>query len=374
MIKPADFYKALSDADVGFFTGVPDSLLKNFCAYVTDNVSKQNHIIAANEGGSVGQAIGYHLATGKIPMVYMQNSGFGNIVNPILSLADKEVYSIPMLLLVGWRGQVGVKDEPQHVKQGRITSDLLDAMEIPYVNIGHSLGEAKAAIDEAMTYCREHSAPFALLVEKGAFDKYSMSIVREDLEMTRESAIDTIATLLPDDSIVVATTGMAARELFESRIKSDSGNYRDFLTVGGMGHALQIALGVALQSPKRKVVCIDGDGAAIMHLGGMTSIGSQAPTNLMHILINNGVHGSVGGQPTVGRNIDFKGIARACQYPTAISVNTHESLKSKIKGMLAKNHLSFLEINVKTGNRSDLGRPTATPLENKEGFMSFLQN
>lgn len=372
MIKPSQFYQALNSKGVTFFAGVPDSLLKNFCAYVSDFSSRKDHIIAANEGSAVGLGIGYHLATGKTPLIYLQNSGLGNIVNPLLSLADKDVYSIPMVILIGWRGQPGIKDEPQHVKQGRVMTDMLDAMEVPYAQIGTDLETAKNAIDKAVKYTSENHAPFALLVEKNAFDKHSFMLPKEQLELSREASIAAIAEEVPEDAVIVATTGMASRELFESRVKNNQSNSRDFLTVGGMGHASQIALGVALNQPDRPVVCIDGDGAAIMHMGGFTSIGQQAPDNLLHILINNGVHGSVGGQPTVAREIDFINIVKASLYKNAVSVESETKLRQGINSALKLNKLAFIEVNVRTGNRSDLGRPTATPQQNKESLMRFM--
>ncbi len=371
MIEPQAFYAELQKAGVSFFTGVPDSLLKSFCAYVTATMPPEQHIIAANEGGAVGLALGYHMATGKVPLVYMQNSGLGNIVNPLLSLADREVYSTPMLMLIGWRGQPGVKDEPQHVKQGRVMCAMLDAMEIPYANIGHDGESAKAALDEALGYIAEHNAPYALLVEKGAFADYKLAGITEDLPMTREEAIKAIISTLPEDAAVVGTTGMASRELFEARAHEGAGHHRDFLTVGGMGHASQIALGIALNQPERTVVCLDGDGAALMHMGAMAIIANQAPTNFIHIVINNGVHGSVGGQPTVARDISMPQIAEGCGYKAVHSVDSETALTDLLQGELLKPAL--IEVNVKQGHRSDLGRPTSSPQENKGDFMRFLK-
>ncbi len=371
MIEPQEFYTELQQAGVSFFTGVPDSLLKSFCAYVTDTMPSEQHIIAANEGGAVGIALGYHMATGQVPLVYMQNSGLGNIVNPVLSLADREVYATPMLLLIGWRGQPGVKDEPQHVKQGRVMCAMLDAMEIPFANIGHDGASAKAALDGALKYISEHNAPYALLVEKGAFADYKLASTVEDLPMTREDAIKAVISTLPIDAAVVGTTGMASRELFEARAHKGTGHHRDFLTVGGMGHASQIALGIALNQPDRTVVCLDGDGAALMHMGAMAIIANQAPDNFIHVVINNGVHGSVGGQPTVARDITMTSIAEGCGYKAVHSVDTEAALVALLGGGLPCP--AFIEVNVKQGHRTDLGRPTSSPQENKAEFMRFLK-
>lgn len=372
MIDPKDFYSLLEQNDIGFFTGVPDSLLKSFCAFVTKSVPSERHIIAANEGGATGIALGYHLATNNIPLVYMQNSGLGNIVNPLLSLADKEVYATPILLLVGWRGQPGFKDEPQHVKQGRVMPAMLDAMEIPHINIGTNLESAKAALKTALKYMRTHSAPFALTVEKGAFADYEFKAPVEDYELTREAAIQEVINALPNTAAVVGTTGMTSRELFEYRAVQSAGHNRDFLTVGGMGHASQIALGIALQQPNRPVICLDGDGAALMHMGGMAIIADQATENYVHIVINNGAHGSVGGQPTVGRDIGLPAIAVACGYKYAASCDTAVSITKQLTHIMAMAGTAFLEINVQQGHRSDLGRPTSSPVQNKTDFKDFL--
>lgn len=372
MIEPRDFYSLLADNGIDFFTGVPDSLLKSFCAYVTENVPADRHLIAANEGGAIGIALGYHLATDKIPLVYMQNSGLGNTVNPLLSLADKEVYATPMLMVVGWRGQPDVKDEPQHVKQGRVMPAMLDVMEIEYADIGTCLESAKTALKRAFDYMRTESAPFALVVPKGAFAAFKFDTPEEDFVLTREAAIEIVINALPDTTAVVGTTGMTSRELFESRAKAYSGHQRDFLTVGGMGHASQIALGIALQQPGRLTVCLDGDGAALMHMGAMAIIADQAQGNFLHVVLNNGAHGSVGGQPTVGRKVDLPAVARACGYMHVASCDTAASLSQQLEKVADAEGPMFLEVNVRQGHRADLGRPTSSPVQNKNDFKAFL--
>ncbi len=373
MISPAFFYQFLQKRGLEFYSGVPDSLLKNLCAYLTHNAEKKNHIIAANEGGSVGLAAGYYLATGNIPVVYMQNSGLGNTVNPLLSLMDKEVYNIPVLLLIGWRGEPEVKDEPQHVKQGKVTIPLLEAM-----GIRHEIMETEETLltvqlERSIRFMKETKEPFALVIRKGSFEEYKRS---EDAlpvyELSREQAIGQIVSCMEDSDIVVSTTGMISRELFEYREATGQGHKRDFLTVGSMGHASQIALGIALNKPERRVFCLDGDGATIMHMGALGIIGSMNPSNYFHIVLNNGAHDSVGGQPTIGFQLDLPLIAQACGYKKVISVDNEQALQK------ALNHLSeqptplLLEVKVKKGARKDLGRPTTTPIENKENLMEFL--
>lgn len=360
MIKPDSFVNSLIELGVEFFTGVPDSLLKNFCAYVTDHCG-ENHIIAANEGGAVGLASGYYLATGKPALVYMQNSGQGNAVNPLASLADPDVYSIPMIILVGWRGMPGVHDEPQHVKQGKITISLFETMGIPTFVLedeevkGEGQGEQwMVQVDSAVRLAITESRPVALIVRKGLFDEYKLQNKKPDIaEVKRESAIEEILKTLPADAVVVSTTGMISREVYETRERLGEGHARDFLTVGSMGHASQIALGIAMAQPTRPVFCLDGDGASIMQMGNMAIVGQSSAANLTHIVINNAAHDSVGGQPTVGGAIDLPAIAKACGYNEP-------------------GHPTFRQVLVAKGARKDLGRPKEPPQVNKALFMETL--
>ena len=315
MIKAKFLYDSFKRNGVDFFTGVPDSLLKDFCSYVSDNSSTENHIISANEGGAIALAMGHYLATSKVPLVYMQNSGFGNIINPLLSLADRKVYSIPMLLIIGWRGEPGVKDEPQHVKQGEVSETLLKTLDIPYLIISDKTENIDKVISGAIMKAKQNNEPFAILVRKGTFEPYVLkNKIVTNFDLNRESAIIKASDLLNDSDIVVATTGKTSRELFEYRAGKTAGHQRDFLTVGGMGHANQIALGIAVAKPKRTVYCFDGDGAALMHTGSLGIIGELKPKNFKHIIFNNGAHDSVGGQPTIGFNIDFCKIAESFNY------------------------------------------------------------
>ncbi len=373
MIQPKDFIERLRQGGVDFFAGVPDSLLKNLCAYITDNIARENNIIAANEGGAVALAAGYHLATGKTGCVYMQNSGEGNAVNPLLSLMDADVYKMPLLLVIGWRGEPGVHDEPQHVKQGKVTLSLLETMGIPYAVLDESW---ESQVAEALQTIRKAKGVYALVVRKGTFEDYKLQKQEASgWELGREEAIQIVADMLRENDIVVSTTGMISRELFEYREAKGQGHAHDFLTVGSMGHASQIALGIALQKPEKRVVVFDGDGALLMHMGGMAIIGDYCPKNLVHIVFNNGAHDSVGGQPTVGQKIDVEAVAKAVGYADVISVENQMSL------MAAMNHVnnavidgvSLINVNVRKGNRKDLGRPTTTPQQNKEALMKELE-
>ena len=372
MIRPDFFYHTLASHGIDFYAGVPDSLLKNLCAYITDHADAAHNIIAANEGGAMGLAAGHYLATGQIPVVYMQNSGQGNIINPLASLTDPDVYNIPVLLVIGWRGKPGVHDEPQHVKQGKVTTGLLNVMGIDYTVLSKEEDKAEAQIQKAVAYMQATKQCYALVIEKDTFDAYTLqNVEKNDFTMSREEAIQTVAAALGKKDAIVSTTGMISRELFEYRTAMNQGHERDFLTVGSMGHASQIALGIALEKQDRKVWCFDGDGASIMHMGSMAIVASKSPKNYVHVVFNNGAHDSVGGQPTVGLKIDLPAIAKAVGYKSVYSVSTPEELQQQLT-QLGEAPV-FIEVKVKKGNRKDLGRPTTTPVQNKEALMNFLK-
>lgn len=373
MIDPEEYLDVFTSSGISFFTGVPDSLLKGFCECVTQTVSSDYHNIAANEGAAISLAMGYHLGTGEVPLVYMQNSGLGNATNPLLSLTSKDVYSIPMLLLIGWRGEPGIKDEPQHSHQGRSMLDLLQAMDIPFSILSNDEKRAKKQTREAITKAKQNNCPHALIARKGLFKAYSSKLVLSDLQLTREAAIIKAVSLLESDAAVIATTGMASRELFEYRAANFHGHQRDFLTVGGMGHASQIALGLAVAQPNRKVYCFDGDGAAIMHLGALGINGTSGCRNFVHIMLNNGAHASVGGQPTIGFKINFCAIADACGYRRTFTACNSDEIKTTLSEIKKENGPLFLEIRTSPENRQDIGRPTSSPIENKTDFMKFLK-
>ena len=372
MISCKNFYDCLIRNEINFFTGVPDSLLKDFCAYVNDNTSKKKNIIAANEGNAIALASGYHLATGKIGLVYMQNSGEGNAINPLTSLTDSDVYSIPILLIIGWRGEPGKKDEPQHVKMGKVTLDILDVLKIPYKILDDNYEDV---INNALEYMKSEKAPYAIVIKKGIFEDYkSKNNNKKNYELDREEAIKTIVTLLNGNDAVISTTGKTSRELFEFREEVKQRHEKDFLTVGSMGHSSSIALGISLEKPDRTVYCFDGDGALIMHMGALAIVGQLRPKNFKHIVFNNYSHDSVGGQPTAAFNIDMPQIARSNGYVDAFSVETKDQVVEYIKKIKNMEGPVLLEIKVNKGARDDLGRPTTSPIDNKEEFMKFLQS
>jgi len=376
MIDPARFVDHLREQGITMYTGVPDSLLKQLGAHIMATLPREQHVIAANEGGAVAIAMGHYLRTGWPAVVYLQNSGMGNTINPLLSLADPDVYGTPMVVVVGWRGQPGVKDEPQHVKQGRVMEALLDAIEVPWSVLPHDPGAAEKTMAEAVKVAVERTTPYVVLVEKATFADPGVSLPSAsgaDELASREDTLIAVTDAVGQDAIVVSTTGMLSRELFEYRERSGQSGERDFLTVGGMGHASSIALGIAMRETEREVWCFDGDGALLMHLGGLAVIADHAPTNYFHVVFNNGVHDSVGGQPTSVNVIDVVSTAHALGYRYASSTSDLESVAAAVQALRAHGGPSLLELKARPGNRPGIGRPTRTPAESKRAFMAAIR-
>ncbi|MCR4649605.1 MAG: phosphonopyruvate decarboxylase [Lachnospiraceae bacterium] len=357
-----------------FYTGVPDSQLKALCNFLINKfgIDAKHHIIAANEGNCTALAAGYHLATGMVPVVYMQNSGEGNIINPVASLLNDKVYAIPCVFIVGWRGEPGIHDEPQHIYQGEVTVKLLEDMGIESFIIGKETTDEE--VSEAMERFKgtlESGKDVAFVIRKGALAYDGKTVYKNENTMIREEIIRHITKVSGEDPIV-STTGKASRELFEIREENAQPHKYDFLTVGSMGHSSSIALGVALNKPESRIWCIDGDGALLMHMGSMAVIGANKPSNLVHVVINNGAHETVGGMPTVASKIDVVSIAKACGYVYAVSCEDFESLDEELKKAKERNALSLIEVKCSIGARDDLGRPTTSALENKNNFMNYL--
>lgn len=367
--------KLLDIIGADFYTGVPDSQLKPLINYLmgTYGIDKKHHIIAANEGNCTAIAAGYHLATGKVPVVYLQNSGEGNIINPVASLLNDKVYAIPMVFIIGWRGEPGIYDEPQHIYQGEVTIKLLEDMDIKAFTIGKDTTNEE--VENVMKDYREELAKgkdVAFVIRKGALESDVKIKYENDNKMIREEIIKHIVKVSGEDPIV-STTGKASRELFETRVANNQSHKYDFLTVGSMGHSSSIAFGVAINKPDTKVWCIDGDGALLMHMGSMAVLGANKPENLIHVVINNGAHETVGGMPTVASQIDLVAIAKACGYPNAVSVDTFEKLDKELAFAKNRNGLSLIEVKCSIGARDNLGRPTIHALKNKENFMEYLK-
>lgn len=366
MIDTLSFYTALIDSGLDFFAGVPDSLLANLCSCIFEKTPAERNIICANEGNALGMACGYYVATGKRAVVYMQNSGEGNIVNPLLSIADPDVYGIPMLLVIGWRGEPGVHDEPQHVKQGKVTCTLLETMGVPYQVLDSAIWEQQ--IKWAAETMDEESRPVALVIRKGAFSSYPFQPEITDDPLSREEALEVVLEHIGADDLVVSTTGKESREVFEIREKRGEGHDADFLTVGGMGHTGSIAFGMAIGCPQRQVWCLDGDGSLLMHMGSLAVMAQRWPSNLHYIVNLNGAHESVGGQPTVGRDIDIPGILRACGFSVVVEARTSDEIAEGMERLKAFD-CAAMTLYTHQGSRKDLGRPTVSPRDNKGAMM-----
>lgn len=374
MISPERFYRHLVSQGVDFFTGVPDSLMKQLLQYFHAHIEPSKHVITANEGLAVALAAGYHFSTGRLPLVYLQNSGLGNAVNPLTSLTDKEMYAVPMLMLIGWRGEPGQKDEPQHKKMGRITRELLDTLEIPSFVLPadevKSLDMVTAAVNTALAA----QQPVALLVTKGLFETHiAAPQVENKYVLNREYVLNKLFDHFNGDETVVCTTGETGREFYE--INRERGHIikKELLSVGAMGLAGHIALGIDLQQPGR-VIMLDGDGAVLMHMGALTVTGKLAKNSFVHVVFNNGCHASVGGQPTAGFDIDLCAVAKACGYERAICIHDEAGLNDWLQQSFNQSNKQFVEIRINATGRANLGRPGGTPIEWKETIMKALHH
>ncbi|WP_295156651.1 phosphonopyruvate decarboxylase [uncultured Brachyspira sp.] len=372
MIKAYDFINLLNEYNINFFTGVPDSKLQSFCDKLMEKYGiSDSHIIAANEGNAVGLACGYNLASGNYPCVYLQNSGIGNIINPVASLLNEKIYAVPVLFIIGWRGEPDIKDEPQHLFQGEITLKLLDDLNIVYEVLDKNatydivkdfLSSFKSLLDKGIQA--------AFVIKDGFFEKEKLFDYKNTNELIREKAIEKILEYSKND-IIVSTTGKISRELFEIRENNKFGHNNDFLTVGSMGHSSMIALSIALQKKNKRIWCLDGDGAVLMHMGALPIIGSRKPNNFVHIVLNNAAHESVGGMPTAADKINLPEIAKKSGYEFSAAVDSLDELDDILINL--KNVLSFIEVKVSIFSRKDLIRPNITPLDNKNNFIKFLR-
>lgn len=376
MMDAAVLLGACREAGIDFFTGVPDSQLKGLCdtLYARYGVAGAEHIVAANEGNAIGLCAGHYLATGRPALCYMQNSGLGNAVNPLASLMDGKVYGLPCLLVIGWRGEPGVHDEPQHVKQGEITLGQLELMDIPYFILDKAMDEVVFRAQFArLTETMAHGRVAAMVVRKGALTCAEKPDYSNGRAMTRETAAEVIVREAGARDVFVSTTGKLSRELFEIRERLGQGHEKDFLTVGSMGHASSIALAVALAKPDRRIWCLDGDGAALMHLGAMHVIGQRGPVNLLHVVINNAAHETVGGMPVCEGGLDVSAAARAAGYPAVYRADSPDTLAEALRSAQACGSLALVEVMCAGGARADLGRPTTTPRENRDALMRFIR-
>ncbi len=373
-VEVNEFIRAVETLGVDCYAGVPDSQLKALCDTLYDSYGVgDSHLVAANEGAAVGFAAGHYLATGKPALVYMQNSGIGNAVNPICSLINDRVYAIPVVFVIGWRGEPGVHDEPQHVFQGQITLDLLKVLDImafvitketTYEEFTAMLNESKPVIAAGKSV--------AFVIKKGGLSTAVKPGYLNGYPLTREQIVSKIVSQAKEGDIFVSTTGKLSRELFEIREALKQSHKYDFLTVGSMGHSLMIAYAIARQKKERRICCLDGDGAVLMHTGSMAVVGAGKPENLIHVVINNEAHETVGGMPTVASKVNFVDLALASAYAVAYRAETEAELDDVLKTAYTARGPVFIEVKANLVSRADLGRPTTSPVENKDSFMSYL--
>jgi phosphonopyruvate decarboxylase len=376
MIEPKKLFEIFKKNGLTFFSGVPDSTFKGWMSFLESGDSKKSlkNIISVNECEATAVCAGYHLSTGNVAVLYMQNSGLGKCVNPLTSLCDREVYSIPVLLVIGWRGEPGKHDEPQHKKMGRITLGLLDVLEIPYEILSENEEEAERTVEKMKRTAEQEKRPVAIIIKEGVVGDYKVGgeiKSKEEYEMTKEEAIKIILENIVDNSVVLSTTGKTSRELFECRVARKE-EPKDFYTVGSMGCSASIANAIALEKKEKKIFVFDGDGAILMQLGSMATIGHYKAKNLYHIVFDNGAYDSTGGQPTVSDTVNFEQIAKACGYESTRLIRTLDEI-NQMKEITKNDGPILIVIKVKKGSRKDLGRPTKTPIENKTSFMNFLR-
>lgn len=372
-LPPNVFYNQLTARGFDFFTGVPDSLLTDFIQYVGDHHPAEKYINAANEGTAVGLAAGWHLATKRFPVVMIQNSGIGNVINPLLSLVDPRVYKIPMLFLIAWRGEPGKKDEPQHIVQGGIMSSLLADLGVTSeVLPGYDEG-AEAALDLAHFHLRTKGSPFAFLVRRKTFLTYtSTKETTQKHSLSREDAIHVMLEHIGKFDSLISGAGVSSRELIEIREKKGILFNQDFYCLGAKGHSSSIAMGIALAKPSKMIYVLDSDGSFFMHMGAAAQIGSRKIPNLRHIILNNHVHETSGGVPSVGDTVDFVKLAEGCGYVYSASASTKEEVIKHLENMKTIQGSGLLEIKIRSFSKLDTRPPKIGPKENKENFMDFL--
>lgn len=374
MMRAQELLQNLEHMGIKVITGVPDSTLKAFCDGLQLHGENFRHYVAVNEGAAVGIAMGSYLASGKPACVYLQNSGIGNIVNPLTSLANSEIYGIPMLFIIGWRGEPGVKDEPQHVFMGKITCRMMETLEVPYAVIDKNTTSEKLQeiLEEADQHLKKQEQ-FAIIVKKGTFDSDEKFVWDNGCSLGREQALGSLLELLPENACIVSTTGKISRELYEQSNRRKGSHENIFMTVGGMGHASMIAYGIAQENPGRRVICVDGDGAVLMHMGTLPFIASRASENFVHVVMNNRAHESVGAMPTDCGSVSLSEMAKAAGYKKVSRVQNENELKQAAELLRESEGPVFVEIQVSLGSRADLGRPAETARENRDDFMDYLK-
>lgn len=374
MISCEEFFKILNEHNLTFFTGIPDSTFKDLMKFLTDNQGENfENIVACNECEAIAIASGYYLATNKIGVVYMQNSGFGKTINPLTSLCDPEVYSIPILLMIGWRGEPDKRDAPQHKKMGKITLPLLETLQIPYIILEPNAQKIEKEFNKVLQYFDKNKGPFALIFRRNFFQNYEMrKVISNKYSLTTEEVIRITLDSLTDDEIIISNTGYISRLLFEYRELNEKDHYKSFYNIGSMGCASSIGLGIALQKPQKRIIVFDGDGAAIMQMGAFSTIGKYSPTNFVHIIIDNEAHESTGSQPTNSSIIKFEDLAIASNYRWSIKIETKEQLLDSLDNIKNRDGPILILIKTKLHSALNLKRPDKLPKEYKEEFMKYL--
>jgi phosphonopyruvate decarboxylase len=346
----------LEKNNLNFFSGVPDSVLKNFTNLL---INKSSHVLATNEGSAVSIGIGYHLSFNKLPCIYMQNSGLANAINPLISIAHKGVYSIPMMMLIGWRGSPGIKDEPQHLIKGKITKNLLKLLGIKYEIIESEKDFNK--IKKLINFSKKKKVPVACLFKKGVLKKVNYhkkfserSTIKN--KILRSEVIREILKSIQNNTKIISTTGYTSRELYQIRKNEGYHKGKDFYMIGGMGHSSSVALGAAFKKNK-KILCLDGDGSMLMHLGSLHTVGLMNKNNFKHILLNNQSHESVGGQEISFKRVKMEKLIKGLGYSKYIQLKDKKDLKNKIQSVLKYKGSIFLEVLIEKGAIKNLGRP-----------------
>ena len=373
MVNLQSLFEALDRTGVKFFTGVPDSLLNDFCLYMMNNIPDSRHVMAANEGNAISIAAGNYMATGNIPLVYMQNSGIGNATNPLLSLTHDCVYGIPLIMVIGWRGDPSINDHAQHKKQGELTPVLMKDMDIPY----EILDNDDTVIEKftwAVNKAREISSPVALIAKKAILtQKEKKQVYPESPLMNREEAVSAVIDVFGEDAVYLGTTGRATREVHEQLRMHGISEGHEWQNVGSMGHVSSVGLGLALALPDKRIVVFDGDAAVVMHMGSLATNCRYKASNLIHVVLNNGVNESVGGQQSAGQLIDLTGVAKSCGYRNVgHAIKTKEELQHVLKTLPGNDMPTFVDVYVRQGIRPDMPKLNINHKEQKEALMKYL--
>ena len=365
-MKPGIFVTTLEDAGFSPFMGIPCSVLKPLLDYIADGNCSTRNYLCSSEGDAMGLAAGFSLS-GKLPVVYMQNDGYGNAINPLSSLLL--LYKLPVLLLISWRGEPGAKDAPQHAVMGSVILSLLDTFEIPYIVLDNEERNLKDSVTRAKNHCMAESKPFAFVIRKGYFDRYNASISQSNTMLNRRlEYIRLLSAKLQPNDVLLGTTGFAGREMYQ--IVTHKGK---FYMMGSMGCLASLGLAIALEQPDKRIILLDGDGAILMKMGALATVGYHRPSNLIHICFDNRSYESTGGQPTLSTTVDLRAVAKACGYTTVHNIKTTGEFEAMWNNEAKYPKPHFLHIEINPGTEEELARPSISPEEMRDCFRAFLQ-